>query len=189
MTVILTGEIYKPKNRLKERDIYRSQPEIAAHIIRELRARGFEFCLVLADSLYGESESNFLDCLEELKLEYVVAIRSNHGVSMPSHQRRRYNKWRKFDRIFADEKKQVRYIRKVIYGKRRSRQYWEITTNPETLPPNKTCSLMNKISDVKYYQVGNFYGLRNWGEYGLKQIKNEFGWADFRLIIYTNIEK
>jgi SRSO17 transposase len=87
MTVILTCEIYKPKKRLKERDIYPTKPEIAAQMIRELRARGFEFSLVLADSLYGESESNFLDCLEELKLEYVVAIRSNHEVSMPSHQR------------------------------------------------------------------------------------------------------
>ena len=148
MTVILTGDIYKPKNRLKERDIYRTQPEIAAQMIRELRARGFELSLVLADSLYGESKSNFLDCLEELKLEYVVAIRSNHGVGMPSHQKIRYNKWRKLDRIFADKKKQVRYIREVSYGKRRSRKYWEITTNQETLPPKETCSVMTRISEV-----------------------------------------
>lgn len=173
MTVILTCEIYKPKNRLKERDIYRSQPEIAVQMIRELRARGFEFSLVLADSLYGESESNFLDCLEELKLEYVVAIRSNHGVWMPSHQKIRYNKWRKFYRIFADKKKQVRYIREVIYRKPRSRQYWEITTNPETLPPNETCSVMTRITEVKYHQFGNFYGLLLWVEYGLKPSKNE----------------
>ena len=92
---------------------------------------------------------------------------------MPFHQKIRYNKWRKFDRIFADEKKQVRYIREVIYGKRRSRQSWEITMNPETLRPNETCSVMTIISDVKYYQVGNFYGLGNWGKYGLKQTKNE----------------
>jgi len=189
MTVILTFEIYKPKKRLKEGDIYRSKPEIAAQMIRDLKARGFEFSLVLADSLYGESESNFLDCLEELKLEYVVAIRSNHGVWMPSHQRVRYNKWRKFNRIFADGNKQIRYIREVIYGKRRSRQYWEITTNPETVPPNETWSVMTRIPDVKYHQVGNFYGLRNWVEYGLKQSKNELGWADFRLISYTDIEK
>jgi SRSO17 transposase len=51
MTVILTFEIYQPKNRFKEGDIYRTKPEIAAQMIRELRARGFEFSLVLADSL------------------------------------------------------------------------------------------------------------------------------------------
>ncbi len=123
------------------------------------------------------------------KVEYVVAIRSNHGVWMPTEQRIRYNKWRKFDRIFADGKKQVRYIREVIYGKRRQRQYWEITTNPETLPKNETWSVMTNITDVKYHQVGNLYGLRNWVEYGLKQTKNELGWADFRLTNYTDIEK
>jgi len=40
-----------------------------------------------------------------------------------------------------------------------------------------------------YHQVGNLYGLRNWVEYGLKQSKNELGWADFRLTNYTDIEK
>jgi SRSO17 transposase len=116
MTVILTFEIYKPKNRLKEGDIYRSQPEIAVQMIRELRARGFEFSLVLADSLYGESESNFLDCLEELKLEYVVAIRSNHGVGMPSHQKIRYNKWRKFDRFLRMKKSKFATFGKLFMG-------------------------------------------------------------------------
>lgn len=158
-------------------------------MIRDLRARGFEFSLVLADSLYGESESNFLDCLEELKLDYVVAIRRNHGVWMHSHQRIRYNKWRKFDLIFADGKKQVRYIREVIYGKRRSRQYWEITTNPETLPQNETWSVMTSIPALKCHHIGNFYGLRNWVEYGLKQSKNELGWTDFRPTDYKDIEK
>jgi SRSO17 transposase len=101
----------------------------------------------------------------------------------------RYNKWRKFDRIFADGKKQIRYIREVIYGKRRTRCYWEITTNPETLRANETWSVMTRIPAVKYHQVGNLYGLRNWVEYGLKQTKNELGWADFRLTSYTDIEK
>ena len=58
MTVILAFEIYKPKQRLKQGDVYRSKPEIAAQMIKDLRARGFEFSLVLADGLYGESESN-----------------------------------------------------------------------------------------------------------------------------------
>lgn len=57
-------------------------------------------------------------CIEELKLDYVVAIRCNPGVWMPLTQRIRSNKWRKFNRIFADGKKQVRYIREIIYDKR-----------------------------------------------------------------------
>jgi hypothetical protein len=81
------------------------------------------------------------------------------------------------------------FEREVIYGKRRERRYWEITTNPETLPKNETWSVMTKMTGVKYHQVGNLYGLRNWVEYGLKQTKNELGWADFRLTNYTDIEK
>lgn len=49
--------------------------------------------------------------------------------------------------------------------------------------------LAAQMAGVKYHQVGNLYGLRNWVEYGLKQTKNELGWADFRLTNYTDIEK
>ncbi len=41
---------------------------------------------------------------------------------------------------------------------------------------------MTKVPKIKYQEVGNLYGLRNWVEYGLKQSKNELGWADFRVI-------
>jgi len=47
---------------------------------------------------------------------------------------------------------------------------------------------MTHIPNLKYHQVGNLYGLRNWVEYGLKQSKNELGWADFRMTSYAQIE-
>ena len=47
----------------------------------------FKIELVLADSLYGESENKFLGCLEELKLDFVVAITRNYGVWMSKGQR------------------------------------------------------------------------------------------------------
>lgn len=68
MTLPLTFEVYKPKERLQAGDTYRSKPEIASVIIRQLQAFGFQFKLVLADSLYGESGSNFIRVLEELRL-------------------------------------------------------------------------------------------------------------------------
>jgi hypothetical protein len=37
--------------------------------------------------------------------------------------------------------------------------------------------------------VGNIYGLRTWIEYGLKQSKNELGWADFRFTDYLSVER
>ena len=37
-------------------------------MIRQLQAVGFQFELVLTDSLYGESKVNFVKVLDELKL-------------------------------------------------------------------------------------------------------------------------
>ncbi len=83
MTFPLIFEVYKPKERLGEGDIYLSKPKIAVEMIRYLQNIGFRFKLVLADSLYGESHSTFIKALNELQLNYAVAIRSNHGVWLP----------------------------------------------------------------------------------------------------------
>lgn len=189
MTLPLTFEVYKPHTRLEPGDVYRSKPQIAAGMIRELQAVGFKFQLVLADSLYGESENNFIRVLQELKLEFAVAIRRDHGMILPPGQRIRYNRWRTFERIFAMGKPETRYIREIIFGQRRAIQYWQITTDPTSLPENSTWYVMTQIGGLNYHQVGNYYGLRNWVEYGLKQSKNELGWADFRVTDYAQIEK
>jgi len=185
----LAFKIYKPKERLLSGDTYKSKPIIAADMIRELTAMGFKFSLVLADSLYGESDGNFISVLNELRLDFAVAIRSNHGAWLPPGETIRYNKWRKSIRVFSDDKTEIRYIRQIIFGKRHTIQYWQITTDVDTLPENSTWWVMTKITRIKYNQVGNLYGLRNWVEYGLKQSKNELGWADFRVTDYTQIEK
>ena len=158
-------------------------------MIQELQELWFKFELVLADSLYGESDTNFISILSQFKLNYLVAILSNHRVWLPSDQKVRYNKWRKFERTFSNQDTETRYIREIIFGKLHPRQYWQITTNTETLPDNSTWYVMSHIPRAKYKEIGNLYGLRTWVEYGLKQSKNELGWADFRVTSYTQIQK
>lgn len=51
MTFPLLFEVYKPRERLLPGDKYLTKPEIAAKMIKKLRAMGFKFNLVLADSL------------------------------------------------------------------------------------------------------------------------------------------
>jgi SRSO17 transposase len=82
MVLPLCFEVYKPKDRLKDAEPYRSKPEIAADMVHQLIAMGFRFELVLADSLYGESGSNFISVLKSLKLPYIVDIRLNRGRSL-----------------------------------------------------------------------------------------------------------
>ena len=65
MTFPLKFKIFKPKERLKEGDKYKSKPVLGAEIVKELREMGFQIKRVLADSLYGESSSNFLSVIED----------------------------------------------------------------------------------------------------------------------------
>lgn len=189
MTFPLMFEIYKPRERLQPGDKYLTKPEIAAIMMRELQSMGFRFNLVLADSLYGESGKNFIQVLNELNLNFIVAIRSNHKAWVSSANQVKYTEWRKFKRVFSNLSTENRYIREIIFSKDREIRYWQITTDIEVIPKNTTWYVMSKFPEITPREVGNFYGLRTWVEYGLKQSKNELGWADFRVTHYPQIEK
>jgi SRSO17 transposase len=148
ITFPLICQVFKPKGTLKEEDTYRTKLEIASSIIEELIELGFLIELVLADSLYGEA-SSFIATLNKYKLSWVLAIRSNHGVWLPFCQTVRANKWCKFKRIFSDQTSETRYIREIVYGKRNKITYWEITTDPETMPENSTSFVMTNISEKR----------------------------------------
>jgi hypothetical protein len=48
---------------------------------------------------------------------------------------------------------------------------------------------MTRVPELKYKNVGNLSGLKNWVEYGLKQSQNELDWSDCRVTEYSRIEK
>jgi SRSO17 transposase len=188
VTFPLRFQIYKPEGRLKPDDTYLSKPTIAIDLIRQLVAEGFKIKLVLADALYGES-GPFIRLLEELKLPYVVAIRENHSVLMPKNQRVRFTRWRPFQRVFSDGSEEKRFIREIVFGKRRDVRYYELTSDPKKLPAATTRFVMTNQEGELRSSLGNDYGLRTWIEYGYKQSKNELGWADYRLTDYHDIER
>ena len=188
ITFPLMFKVFKPKGTLKSSDRYQTKIELAVEIITELINEGFKIELVLADSLYGES-SQFLSKLAEYKLDYVVAIRSNHAVWLPRELSVRANKWCKFERIFSNQKAETRYIREIVYGKKRAVTYWEITTDPETMPENSTTFVMTNLQGDLKQTLGNLYGLRTWVEYGFRQCKQELGWTNYRFTNFQHIEK
>ena len=191
ITFPLLCKVFKPRGTLKEGDPYKTKIEIASEMIIELIDSGFKIELVLADSLYGES-SLFVRTLEKHNLSYVLSIRSNHGVLMPSNQRVRANKWYKFSRTFSNGQSEDRYIREIVFGRRHRKTYWEITTDTETMPDNSTSFVMTNIQEKRNQMkkaIGNLYGLRTWVEYGLRQCKQELGWTDYRLTKFDQIEK
>jgi hypothetical protein len=70
--------------------------------------------------------------------------------------------------------------------------YWEITTDPETMPENSTSFVMTNIQATRSQlkkTLGNLYGLRTWVEYGFRQCKQELGWTDYRFTNFSEIHK
>ncbi len=189
ITFPLIFKVFKPKSRLEAEDKYQTKIQLASEIIEELIEYGFNIELVLADSLYGESNP-FIRTLDKYQLSWLVAIRSNHAVWMPSEQRVRANKWCKFDREFSDCSVEKRYIREIIFGKKGYRTYWEVTTDPDTMPENSTSFIMTNIKRKNVKKIlGNLYGARTWVEYGFKQCKQELGWTNYRFTNFKDIER
>jgi len=187
-TFPLLFRVFKPQSRLKAGDVYKTKPQLAVEIVEKLVALGFQFSVVLADCLYGESPE-FISALHRLKLQYVVAIRSNHAVWLLPGQRVRQTRFRPFERVFTDGSSERRFIRETIYGTRQAVRYYQITTDPQTLPPETTWELMTNQPGKIERTVGNTFGLRTWVEYGFKHSKDDLGWADYRLTDYASIER
>lgn len=189
ITYPLIFQIFKPKNRLNQGDNYKTKPQIAIEIIQALKVWGFKIKLVLADSLYGES-GDVIRCLEKLHLEFIVAIRSNHGVLMPPGSRKRYNRWKAYPQNLSRHQTETRYLREIIFGNRRRFRYYQISkTNTPDPTGDESWYIMTNLSTDLSLNVAQLYSLRNWIEYGFKQVKNELGWADFRLTDYESIER
>lgn len=184
----LKFKVFKPRKTLLEGDRYKTKIKLASELVEEIMSLGFKIELVLADSLYGEA-SKFLETLEKYQLDWVVAIRSNHGVWMPEEEKIRAGRWQKFSRTFSDETTEERYIREIIYGRRGYRSYWQMTTDPKTMPKNSTSFVMTNLQGKVRECLGDLYGLRTWVEYGFRQCKQELGWKDYRFTKYRDIER
>jgi SRSO17 transposase len=181
-------QVFKPRQRLKEDNQYKSKPHMAIELIHRLQAMGFHFEVVFADSLYGES-GDFIEALSELKRRFVVAIRENHGGLLPPGQRLRATTCQEVDRVCSHEETETRWIREIIFGQRRDIRYYQITIDYEEHPAESMGWLMTNVSGNVNQDLGNIYGMRTWIEYGFKPSKNERGGADFRLTESKDIEK
>jgi hypothetical protein len=72
---------------------------------------------------------------------------------------------------------------------RSARRYWEVQTEEMHQSGQESSYMMNRVEGISYQQVGHYYGLRTWVEYGLRQSKSELGWSDFRMTDYQQTEK
>lgn len=76
--------------------------------------------------MYGES-GDVIEALRKQNLKYIVAIRSNHAVLLPRGQKVRYNRWLNYEQKLQRRKSETRYIREIIFGRRRRIRYYQIS--------------------------------------------------------------
>lgn len=136
-----------------------------------------------------EKTGSVIRTLEQFGWPYIVAIRFKHGVLVGPGQKVRYNRWRAYDQSLSQHPTQRRYIREIIFGFRCSTRYFEITQGSTENPQRSDSWFIMTNLEGNFLKFGNLYTLRNWIEYGFKQVKNELGWADFRLTDYPGIER
>jgi len=154
VTFPLAFRLFKPRRRLKPGDVYKSKPQLAVELIEELAAQGLHFSVVLADSLYGESD-DFTSALHRLGLQFVVAIRSHHVVWTFPGERVRQTRWRPFARVFTDGTTEQRFLCEFVFGKRGGTRYYVVTTDPVHLPPETTWHLMTNLPGKIERTVGH----------------------------------
>ena len=84
----------------------------------------------------------------------------------------------------------VAFIREIVFGKRRTTRYYQISKRavPDPTGDESWYIMTNLKRNITLY-VAPLYSLRNWIEYGFKQVKNELGWTDFRLTDYPSLER
>ena len=66
--------------------------------------------------------------LNRYKPKYIVAIRSNHGVWLGAGEKVRQNIWLAYEQKLSRLCSESRYIREIIFGKRRVVHYYQITS-------------------------------------------------------------
>ena len=175
VTYPLLFKIFKPRSWIQPGDEYKTKPQLAVEILRELQAFGFNIQLVLANSMYGESR-DVIGVLSKLKLPFIVAIRSNHPVWLLPGQRVRHNRWRAYEQKLSHRQAEQRFIREIIFGKRHPIRYYQISKSSDSNPKSEDTwfIMMNLLGNIQI-KVAQLYSLRNWIEYGFKQVKNELG--------------
>ena len=157
ITYPLVFKVLKPRQRLKDEDDYKTKPQLAVEIIRELQSLGFNIELVLTDSMYGES-GDVIGALCQLKLHFIVAIRSNHGVWLPPGQKVRYNRWRAYTQPLSGHPAERRYIREIVFGQRGAIRYYQITKGSTQNPERAdTWFIMTNLPGNIILKVGNLY--------------------------------
>jgi hypothetical protein len=118
---------------------------------------------------------------ERIQVLYLIAVINHRSIGEDDLRSDWFHRWKSID------------IGGTICSRHlKNWYYWEVTTDPETMPKNSTSLIMTNIRKNSRHlkqELGNLYGLRTWVEYSFRQGKQELGWNDYRLTKFEEIRK
>jgi hypothetical protein len=97
--------------------------------------------------------------------------------------------WRTVERVFSQGKQQPPVLRQIGCAQRGRIGSSHLTTDPQTLPPESTWSLLTNREGHLRTTVGTTDGLRPWIEEGFPHATKELGWAAFRVTASASMER
>lgn len=84
------------------------------------------------------------------------------------------NRWRGYSQQLSHRQSEQRFIREIIFGKRRILRYFQITKGDSPDPQgDNSWYIMTNLQGKIETAIAQMYRMRMWIEYGFKQVKNE----------------
>jgi hypothetical protein len=190
---------------------FRTKPQIAVELVDAALAAGFVFRAVVADCLYGENAAfEGALWVEHLPYVVALRpSRGSWGPAEAAHTPadaaravrwggpRDRGAWQPAVRRFRDGHRETWWAAELTlpgYGPDQPTRLVVATTDPAALPPSSTWYLATNLPrpgspratasplrPAALAEVVRLYGLRMWVEQSYKHVKQELGWADWRV--------
>jgi SRSO17 transposase len=182
----ITFQVFKPRERLKLGEQFKSKTQLAIEIVEYLTQLGFNMETVSVDGFHGEDQATCLQAFEEeLRCNYVLTVSGSNRDWLKWRQVSWENHWIEL----SDANSRDFFIRDG-YFKEGSLRCWQVSSIPTDLYfGNGSWSLITNVSDIPYQKAFYFYLLREWIDCETNSLSDWLGWSDFQMKNFAQIER
>lgn len=183
----LMFEVFKPRDRLRPGDRFKTKTQLAIDMIEQLLKLQSKIEVVLLDGFCGDEWSSSLNMLDGIYLDYIITVRPNYQDRLKLGQ----IAWEEEIRIQLDanilEFLRVRGARIV---KRPLMLYWEVDkVGLKSRIRDDRWLLLTQVQDIDHQTAGRYYQMKEQIEWFSKRMRSRLGWNDFQMTEYFKVEK
>ncbi|GAB4367876.1 MAG: IS701 family transposase [Elainellaceae cyanobacterium] len=182
----ITFQVFKPRERLKLGEQFKSKTQLAIEIVGSLTELGFNIETVLVDGFHGEDQSTCLQVLEEeLRSNYVLTVSCRNQGWLSWRQVSWEDHWIEL----SDANSRNLFIRDG-YIEEGELRCWQVSrTYRDLYFEDSSWSLITNVSDITYEKAFYFYLLREWIDCETNSLSDWLGWSDFQMKNFAQIER